>query len=147
MGGIWNSTLPRRAPLQRSPWPRPALSVVVPLRRTPIKQVSAKRQRENRQRRAMADQRWPDRREGTVMCAVPWCGQRADDLHEILPRGRSGSITDPDNTVPVCRGHNEELTRSPAWAYRAGLLKHDGICCRGRQACSRYGTEPPEGAA
>jgi hypothetical protein len=107
-------------------------------RRGRIRPVSAKRARENRERRAMADRLWPDRREGTVMCIVPRCPLPADDLNEILPRGRGGSITDEKNTVPTCRGHNEELTGSPAWAYRLGLLKHDGLCCQGRRACSRY---------
>ena len=72
------------------------------------------------------------------MCAVPDCGRPADDLHEILPRGRGGSITDEKNTVPTCRQHNEELTKSPAWAYRLGLLKHDGVCCQGHDVCSQY---------
>ena len=86
----------------------------------------------------MADRRWPDRRDGTVMCYVPGCPLPADDLNEILPRGRGGSITDEENTIPTCRGHNEELTKSPAWAYRLGLLKHAGVCCQGRRVCSRY---------
>jgi hypothetical protein len=106
--------------------------------RKPIKPVSDKRRAENRERRAMADHRWPDRRDGIVMCAVPDCGRPADDLHEILPRGRGGSITDEKNTVPTCRQHNEELTKSPAWAYRLGLLKHDGVCCQGHDVCSQY---------
>ena len=89
----------------------------------------------------MADRLWPDRREGTVMCYAPGCPLPAYDLYAILPRGRGGSITDEANVIPTCRGHNEELTKSPAWAYRLGLLKHDGVCCRGRDACSRYAEE------
>lgn len=103
-----------------------------------INPVSDKRRAENRERKAMADRRWPDRRDGTVMCSAPECGRPADDLHEILPRGRGGSVTDEANTKPVCRQHNEELTKSPAWGYRAGLLKHDGVCCRGRDVCAQY---------
>lgn len=126
-----------RTPLQSSPWPRPVLSVVVPggapvvpLRRTPVKPVSAKRQRENRQRRAMADQRWPDRREGTVMCGCgrPECNRRADDLHEIKSRARGGSITDETNCVPLARECHDEITFKPeselGWAYDLGLLRH-----------------------
>lgn len=103
-----------------------------------INPVSDKRVAENRERRAMADRRWPDRRDGTVLCAVSFCDRPADDLHEILPRGRGGSITDEENTKPVCRQHNEEITRGPDWAYREGLIKHDGLCCQGRKVCSRY---------
>ena len=114
-----------------------------------LRPVSAKHARENRERRAMADRRWPDRREGTVMCAVweaiqpDWCDRFASDLHEILPRGRSGSITDEANTTPTCRPCNGVLTKSPPWAYRLGLLKHDGVCCRDRKVCARYSEDPP----
>jgi hypothetical protein len=97
-----------------TPGPRPA----------PIRPVSKKRARENRERAAMADRLYPDRREGTVMCAVPWCPRLADDLHEPLTRARGGSITDEDNAEPVCRQHNDELTLEPEWGYRLGFLKH-----------------------
>jgi hypothetical protein len=95
--------------------------------RAQISPVSKRRARENRQRTAMADERWPDRREGTVMCTVPGCGP-ADDLHEVLTRARGGSITDPENTVPLCRQHNHDLAQKPeselGWAYDCGLLRH-----------------------
>lgn len=126
----------RRKPLARNARQRSS--------RAPLAAVSAKRARENRERAAMADRRWPDRREGTVMCAVweamqpDWCDRRASDLNEILPRGRSGSITEDGNTIPVCRPCNQELTKSPEWAYRLGFLKHDALCCQGRDACERY---------
>ena len=122
--------------MRRSPMP----ARVIPLHRTeplaevvyldrgakvlPLRPVSKRRARQNRQRAAMADRLWPDRREGTVLCAVPDCGRPAEDLNEILPRARGGSITDEDNCVPTCRGHNEELTMEPAWGYAAGLLRH-----------------------
>jgi hypothetical protein len=93
-------------------------------KRTPLKTVSGKRARENRQRAAMADRMWPDRREGTVICEVPWCTLPADDVHEPLTRARGGSITDEKNAKATCRGHNEELTREPQWGYQLGFLKH-----------------------
>lgn len=109
-------------------------------RGTAIAAASKKRARENRERAAMADRRWPDRREGTVMCGCgrPDCNRPADDLHEILTRGRGGSITDEVNTVPLARECHDEIQLGPDWAYRAGLLKHDGLCCRGRDACERF---------
>jgi hypothetical protein len=108
-------------------------------RRKPIKPVSARRQRENRERAAMASRLWPDRRDGTVMCAVKDCPRPADDIHETLTRARSGGvITDPSIWAPVCRQHNEELTLEPDWGYEQGLLKHSGLCCEGRDVCSRY---------
>lgn len=92
--------------------------------RAPLKPVSAKRAKQNRERAAMADRLWPDRREGTVMCSVPGCTERADDLHEPLTRARGGSITDEENVKPTCRRHNDELTLEPQWGYDLGFLKH-----------------------
>jgi 5-methylcytosine-specific restriction endonuclease McrA len=103
----------RRIPLTRTT----GLARVVPLR-----PVSNRRQRENRQRRAIADRRWPGGEQPG--CWRPGCGRLADDLHEILPRARGGSITDEANTVPLCRADNEELTLEPAWGYELGLLRH-----------------------
>lgn len=97
--------------------------------------VSGKRRAENRERRAMAERRFP---EMNPRCAVPWCTRPADALHEILSRARGGSITDPENTVPACNICNEALTHEPDWGYRLGLIKHSGLCCQGRRVCSRY---------
>lgn len=91
-------------------------------RSTPIRQQSAKRQRENRERRAMKNEMFPD---GTPLCIVPWCGRWADDLHEPLTRARGGSIVEPDNAVPTCRRHNSELTEEPVWGYELHLLVHE----------------------
>lgn len=45
-----------------------------------------------------------------------WCARcgRTDGLadpHEVMPRGRGGSITDPANIVLVCRGCHDWITR------------------------------------
>jgi hypothetical protein len=130
MGFVMRRTGMRRRTkaMKRTEFPRPSLTVVRDInsaaRQKPIKPVSLKRARQNRERAAMADRLYPDRREGTVMCAVPWCPRLADDLHEPLTRARGGSITDEDNAEPVCRQHNGELTLEPAWGYDLGLLKH-----------------------
>ena len=88
----------------------------------------------------MADRLWPDRREGTVMCGCgrPDCHRRADDGHELLSRARGGSITDEANVRPLSRECHAEITLGPDWAYAAGLIKHSGLCCQGRDVCSRY---------
>ena len=122
-----------------------------PRRRTGLKPVSDRRRAENRVRAAMADRRWPDRRDGTVMCGCgrPECNRPADDLNEILSRARGGSIVDPDNCVPLARACHDEITFRPeselGWAFRAGLVKHSALCCQGRRVCSQY--ETPEEAA
>ena len=66
----------------------------------PLRPVSKRRARQNRQRAAMADRLWPDRRDGTVLCAVPDCGQRADDLHEPASGPRGGGIVDREQCDP-----------------------------------------------
>lgn len=82
---------------------------------------SKKRQRENRQRRKVIAETFPER----PPCAVPACVRWADDVHEPLTRGRGGSITDPANMAALCRPHHDEITfTEPAWAYELGLLKH-----------------------
>jgi hypothetical protein len=95
-------------------------------RRGRIRPVSDRRRAENRERAAMADRLWPDRREGTVMCGCgrPECNRRAGDLHEPLSRARGGSITDEANARPLSRHCHDEITLGPDWAYEAGLLVH-----------------------
>ena len=107
------------------------LEARTPLARTRgLAAVSRKRAAENRERRAMADRLWPDRREGTVMCGCgrPECHRRADDLHEPLTRARGGSITDEANARPLARECHDEITLGPeselGWAYDCGLLIH-----------------------
>ena len=93
-----------------------------PVRRTPLPRVSAKRARTNRERSAMVRGLWPDMR---PVCVVQGCSRLADDVHEPLSRARGGSITDPENAVPVCRPHHDELTFGElGWAYEQGLKVH-----------------------
>jgi hypothetical protein len=126
---------PRTEPMARTPIRRfkvidgdGAPVIQIPQQRTPIKAVSLKRARQNRERAAMADRLYPDRREGTVMCAVPWCPRLADDLHEPKSRARGGAITDENNAEPLCRKHHDQVTFAPEnqlqWAYDLGLLVH-----------------------
>jgi hypothetical protein len=86
--------------------------------------VSSKRRAENRRRRAMVSELWPER----PMCAWPDCARFADDVHEPLTRARGGSITDPGNAVPLCRPHHDHVTFTPeselGEAYLLGLLRH-----------------------
>ena len=95
-----------------------------PERRVPLNQVSPKRARESRQRRAVIRAMFPDR----PACARPGCTAWADDVHEPLTRARGGSIVDPENMVPLCRPHHDEVTFAPeselGWAYECGLLRH-----------------------
>lgn len=121
--------LPRPAPPQRLAGVTIITGggTVIPFPRKPLRAVSQRRARENRQRAVMANRRWPDRRDGTV-CSRPGCSRWAQDLHEPLSRGRGGGIVDPSNARPLCRTCHDELTFRPeselGWAYEAGLLRH-----------------------
>ena len=109
----------KRSPFLRKP-PEPGKS----RRNSPLRAVSTGRARENRQRRQMVAQLYPER----PRCARPGCPSMADDLHEPLTRARGGSIVDPDNQKPLCRAGHDEITFRPEselqWAYDAGLLRH-----------------------
>lgn len=132
-------TLARNTPLRRSSSLEPGNGPErrTPLRagkpkgksaatRKPIKPVSDKRRAENRERRAMADRLWPDRREGTVMCGCgrPECHRPADDLHEPKFRSRLGSITDPENAIPVSRECHDWIHTHEQEAHELGLAVH-----------------------
>lgn len=81
---------------------------------TPMRHVSPKRARENRERRRIAD------RMGDAMCVHPDCGRRADDLHELVRRSQyKAGLTDEGNVVPICRPHHTWVTEHPAEAREA----------------------------
>lgn len=124
-GRAWNSTFPARG--------------------QGLRPVSARRARENRERRTMIT-RWADG--SPPVCVVwaairpDWCARWADDAHEQLSRARLGSITDPGNVTLLCRACHDLITFRPeselGWAFRLGLVRHDQLCCEGREVCSRY---------
>lgn len=64
---------------------------------------------------------------GQPLCLLnlPGCTGLADTVHELLPRGRGGSITDPDNCVAACRSCNSGASNEHiAEAQARGLLLH-----------------------
>jgi hypothetical protein len=56
----------------------------------------------------------------------PWCerceNHKSQDIHEVLPRGRGGSITDPANCVALCRACHMDIHDHPAQSMREGWL-------------------------
>lgn len=104
-------------------------------RRAEIRKVSAKRQAENRERRVMVAELWPD---GRPQCEWPGCTSLADDVHEALSRARGGSITDKKNAHALCRPHHDYVTFTPESelddAYQAGLLVHSWDAPRSGEA-------------
>lgn len=106
------------------------------LRHAPMRAVSKVRAAENRVRRKIVDELFPDRplcivyelsqvNEGLIPDEViARCGRWADDVHEPLTRARGGSITDPENMEPPCRFCHEALGLEPSWGYSLGLIRH-----------------------
>lgn len=133
--------LPRGKPLKRStPMPRGQIQATgsqlarTPMKRganqldrTPINPISDTRREENRERRKAVDAAFgphPQCVAGPILRHVTGevdCGAVADDAHELLSRGRGGSITDPTNIVPLCRRHHNWITTHPHEAECCGL--------------------------
>ena len=44
------------------------------------------------------------------------------DVHEILTRGRGGSIISEDNVLALCRTCHHFITNEPAWAKENGFV-------------------------
>lgn len=95
-----------------------------PERRTPLRPRSAKMARVYRLERVPLVRTMLA---GQPLCqlALPGCTGLADTVHELLPRGRGGSITDPDNCVPACQSCNDAASNQHITeAQVRGLLLH-----------------------
>lgn len=55
-----------------------------------------------------------------------WCARcqakQATEVHELKSRARGGSITDPDNCVPLCHECHRWVTENPKQAREDGWL-------------------------
>lgn len=94
--------------------------------RAPVRQVSAKRAAQNRQRRDVvavlaAAVEPSDRCPAAVAFPEVPCGGPVDP-HEPLTRSRGGSITDPANIRLICRNHHDYVHLHPAEGDAAGWL-------------------------
>ena len=98
-------------------------------RRTPLRSVSPKRAKVQRQRRTMVREELARRELCEAGVTIRFGGHRslcaglAVDLHEPLTRARGGSILDPANTVAVCRSCHDWIHAHPAAAASIGLLR------------------------
>ena len=91
-----------------------------------MRQVSSKRQAENKLRREVIKQKYG---EGDVSCEVAInrrCEGKAVDVHEPHTRARGGSITDPDNMLAICRSCHNWIHSNPVLASSLGLLSKTG---------------------
>jgi len=110
----------KRSPLRRGKPPE---------RRTPLRQVSAKRTKVQRLRRAMVAEELAKRELCEAGARITHAGHNARcnglaiELHEPLTRARGGSILDPANTVAICRSCHDWIHANPAAATSVGLLE------------------------
>ena len=87
---------------------------------TRINPVSKKRASLNILRRSFVKKILNDR----MMCEARIQGRTymPTDVHEILTRGRGGSIIDEDNVLALCRNCHHFITNEPAWAKENGFV-------------------------
>ena len=110
----------KRSPLRRG---KP------PTRRTPLRQVSPKRAKQQRLRRTMVAEELARRELCEAGARITHAGHDARcqglaiELHEPLTRARGGSILDPANTVAICRSCHDWIHVNPAAATDLGLLR------------------------
>lgn len=98
-------------------------------RKSRIRPVSKRRASENRERRANLVARFgqfPPCYACPVLDAAgisTGCAGRAADGHELLTRGRGGSIVDVENVIPVGRLCHDWITTHPREAAELGLVR------------------------
>ena len=87
---------------------------------TRINPVSKKRASLNILRRSFVKKILNDR----MMCEarIHGCTYMPTDVHEILTRGRGGSIIDENNVLALCRNCHHFITNEPAWAKENGFV-------------------------
>lgn len=103
----------RRTPMKRTEMKRST---------TPIKPVSDKRKKENRERtKAMVEVRGRDQHACQLQAVIGTACHGPLHGHEILKRSRGGSITDPANIMLACDGHNGWVEDHPMLAEVYGL--------------------------
>lgn len=97
------------------------------MRRTPLRAVSKKRAKLNRERRRVLHEHYGDHPRCqlcvplTAAGIVTGCNGWADDGDEILRRSAGGSIVDPANVRPVGRRCHDYATTHPEQMRALGL--------------------------
>lgn len=95
-------------------------------RTTGLSRTTRLRRRSERMQQVYEEERIPLVQD--LLRARPWCEMRvfcdgapSVDVHEILTRGRRGSITDPRNCLTACRRCHDWVTTHPRQANCLGL--------------------------
>ena len=107
-------------------------------RRTRLKPVSAKR-RAQFEGRATCREIVLERDGHLCQARLPGCWVTATDVHEVLSRGRGGSITDPENCLALCRPCHKFITENPMWS------KDQGFAVSAQPRLSVLASDQPQG--
>lgn len=92
------------------------------LKRTGLRPVSKKRLALRGKRDKVRDQVLERDQNACQAGILGLCTYHATDVHEILTRGRGGSIYDPDNCISLCRSCHTYITDNPKWAEENGFI-------------------------
>ena len=112
------------------------------LKRTPLNQQSARRKKISAERSKMVRQELKARpwcEAGPIIykyqvdtlglalvrakARTDQCSNRSVDIHEPLQRSHGGSITDPENTISLCRRCHDWIHSYPKESIELGLLR------------------------
>lgn len=100
------------------------------MKRSPLNRRSKKREADYEIRRPLV-RRLLEERPWCEACPVyaahdgraTYVRQRSVDIHEILTRGRGGSILDEPNLLAVCRSCHRRIGNYPALSNELGLTR------------------------
>lgn len=85
------------------------------LRRTPLRRVSKKRAKQNREYSRLREEFLRSK----PICDV--CGARATEIHHKKGRFRD-RLLDQDYFAPLCQTCHRKVHLNPKWAYSVGLM-------------------------
>ena len=91
----------------------------VAIRRTPLKRRSRKTARLYREVRVPLVRMLIEEHPTCQRCSMA----RSNDVHELIPRGRGGSILDLENLVAICRTCHDFVHGHPIQATNEGWLR------------------------
>ncbi len=99
------------------------------MKRTPIRRVSKKKAKINRERSQVFEAAWGPKEwwrcvlrdnPGALADLGPCAGQV--NAHEVLKRSQGGSKVNPAGSLPLCNAHNTAVEDFPILARKYGLV-------------------------
>lgn len=63
-----------------------------------------------------------------LMCEIPECNERVQDVHHILGKGKYPELkNDINNLIGLCRNHHEKFGQKKQYIDYLKLIKSDNI--------------------